>query len=304
MLAVAKKLPELLKHGLKVYKTLKTDMEKALGLQEYAKKLEQINQVMDGVRKFLSEEEKNIADILVDAHDLTQKGLQKAVVVVNVIKSQSEALLGVLNPSITRTTKEQKDKLYMACVYFAQFAKDIEVKVIEAEDALLDASNKLYSARSKIVTITNTLKRIQDELVDEVKKAKAQQRAAAYGGAAVGLIAGPIGLIISYSVAAGITEGHTIKQLEKNFQEQRQKVDKYIDEFNNMKNETDSLKNSIDEKRAALTEIHGKLSATSSVAKTEWDVIESFATVHFNTVHDLAKDLCEACKAFLESVKF
>lgn len=280
-------------------------MEKALGLEEYARKLEQINEVMSGVRKVLSEEEKDIADTLVKAHNLTQQGLQKAVVVVNVIKSQCEALLVVLKPSTTAggATKERSDKLYMACVQFAQFANDIEVKVTEAEDALLNASNQLFSAKAKIGSVTSTLQRIQDGFVDELKAAKANKRAKAYGGAAVGIVGGLLGLMISYGIAAGVTEGHTIKELEKNFQEQRQKIDEYISQFNSMKIETEYLKNSLDEKRKTLTEIHAKLSATSSVAKIEWDVIESVAVMYFDQVHDLVKDLCEACKTFLDSMK-
>ena len=300
-LAVITALPELLKQGLIVYEKLKTEMEKAIGLKEYATNLHQINQVMGGVRKFLNEKEKGVADILDDAHKLTQKGLQKAIIVVDIIKSQSEALLGVLNPSNATETEEQMNSLYLACMYFAQFAKDIEAKVCEAENELLEASNKLYSARSEIETITATLKRVQDGVLDKAKEAIAHQRAIQYGGAIIGFIAGPMGLMIAVGIMA-VTEGFTVKHLEKTFQEQRKKIGEYIQSFNKMKDDTESLQKSVDEKRVALLDIHGKLYTTSSEAKLKWDIIKSVAPQHFRAIYESAKNLYDACNAFLKSV--
>ena len=302
---LVKKLPELLKDGLKVYKNLKADMEKALGLQRYGKKLDQINQIMDAVREHLNQEEKNVVGILAEARKLTEKGLQDAVVVVEVIKSQCDVLLGIINKASikTATSKEKKDKLYLACVYFAQFAKDIDAKVTNAEKALLEASDKLITAKTKLTTVTDALERIQKDLVKELEKAKADERKLAYGWAAVGAILGPVGLAISYGIAAGVTEGHSIKQIENDFEEKRKEVNEYMDEFENMKAETDSLKRSVVEKKAALSEIHGELSKTSSLTTIEWGVIEPVAALHFEQVYKSAESLCEACKAFLKTAK-
>ena len=306
------KMPtELLVEGLKVYETLKAEVEKAKDLRRYADKLEQINQVMAGVRKLLSEEEKDIADDLVTVHDLTQLGIHKAVVLVHVIKTQCEVLRDVLHPSSASTAKEQNKNLYLACVYFAKFAKATEVRITEAEEAILKASNKLFSAKLKIGTITHTLHTIQDKLVYEQKVATTEANATTVpiisGATAVtALLLGPLGLVLS---GAGIVRllslhNYIAGELGKNFQEQCKKIEEHIAELNKMKTETDSLKTSLDEKRESLTQIDTKLSAAvRSVAGTEWDMIESVATDHFNTLHDLAKNLCESFKAVLQSLK-
>ena len=70
---------------------------------------------------------------LTAAHDRAQEGLDKASVVVTVIKEQSGALVSVLDPSAVGTDQE---KMWAACQYFSGFAKDMEEKVKEAEDAL------------------------------------------------------------------------------------------------------------------------------------------------------------------------
>jgi len=182
--AAAREMVGLLSKGMEVYLSLKGEMEKALGLKAYATKLQQINQTMDGVRQFLSESEKDIADVLSDAHHLSTEGLQKAVIVVSVIKEQSRTLISVLTPS-TNDDQEKKDKMYAACLYFSEFAKAAEDKVNEAQEKLLAASNKLFDAKSKLGTVVATLKRVQDGFVEKAKEAIAHEQAVAYGGAAL-----------------------------------------------------------------------------------------------------------------------
>jgi len=298
--AIVKDLPELLKQGLEIYKTLRDDMERALGLKQYADSLAELNSIMNGVSKYLDQEEKNIVKILVEANDLTQKGMQKAIVVVSVIKSQCDLLLAVLQQNVP--AEQQKERFYTACVYFGAFAKDIEAKITEAENELVSASNKLYEARLKIVTVTDTLKRVHDTLSSEMEEALAKQRATAYGAAAAGAIFGPIGLIISYSIAAGVTEGKTVNDLRQQFSEQRDKVSDYIKDFDTMKNDTDSLKASLDKNKDSLTDIHAKLSSAGTIAEIDVSMMP-LPSFHFNMVRTSVNGLRESCEKFLESVK-
>ncbi|XP_065893705.1 hemolysin E-like [Dysidea avara] len=292
----AEAMIELFSKGLDVYLKVKEQMERALGLNEYAKKLQHINQVMDGVRKFLSENEKDIADVLIKAHKLTRAGMQKAVVVVQVIKSQCQTLADVLTTDV-----DLKDKMFAACTYFATFAKDMEEKVDEAETKLVEASNELFSAKLKIKNIISALKKIQDGIVLDAKEAISKQRAIAYGSAAVGLIMGPIGLVISYGIAASITEGITVKGIEENFEKQRKIIEKYITDFTQMKTETETLQTSLDKMRKELTDIHGKLSALASLSKTPFDNIKSIAKLHFGSVLQSVRNVIDASEKFLTS---
>ena len=226
--------------------------------------------------------------------------MQKAIVAVSVIKSQCDVLLAVLQQNVP--AEQQKEKFYTACVYFGAFAKDIEVKITEAENELVSASSKLYEARLKIVTVTDTLKMVHDTLSSEMEEAVAKQRATSYGAAIVGAILGPIGLIISYSIAAGVTEGKTVNDLRQQFTEQRGKVSKYIKDFDVMKNNTDSLKASLDKKKDSLTNIHAKLSSAGTIAGIDIAIMP-LPSAHFNLVRTSVNDLRKSCETFLKSAK-
>ena len=286
-------IPELLKQGMEVYESLKDDMSRALGLQEYAEHLTRIVQSFKDVNEYLNESEKVVLGKLTAAHDKAQEGLDKASVVVTVIKEQSGVLVSVLEPSAEGTDQE---KMWAACQYFSGFAKDMEGKVKEAEDALREASNILEGAQNELLSIVNTLKRVQDQFVREKQAAQASARAAAYGGAAAGLILGPIGLVISYSIAAGVTEGLTIPDIEADFAKQRQTISGYIEGFKKMSKETNELQEQLDAKRKQLIDIHGKLSTTGSLAGAD---IKLMSIKHFNLVRKNAEALVRACERFL-----
>ena len=278
---------DLFNKGIDLYRKVQGDMEVAMGLKEYAKKMHEINQVMKGVRKFSSKSEQDIADTLIKAEELTETGLEKVCVVVNLIKAQCHSLITVLKTSAVTTDKEKKDKLYLACMYLAGFAKDVEKESKEAESKLSEANHKLFEAKTqRLATIVNVLKRIQDELVEKAKESEMQQRAAA--GTA-------IELMISYGIAA---EACSIKEIENSFKKQRETVGKYIDEFKNMKTEIESLKRSLGEKRKALLEFHEKLNPAGSEVK---DAIP--AVLNIDTVCRSVQEVFDACEKFLKSWK-
>ena len=285
-------LPNLLKEGLEVYKTLKDDMQRALGLKQYAEHLTNIVETFRKVNEYLNESEKAVLDKLNSAHRLAQEGLDKAAVVVTVIKEQSRTLVLVLDPSTTGTDQE---KMFGACQYFATFAKAMEEKVKEAEDALREASDILHNAQSELTSIVNTLQRLQNQFIEERKKAEAEARREAYGGAAAGIILGPIGLILAYSIAAGVTEGHTIPEIEEDFKRQRKRMAGYIEGFEKMWEQTKELQEGLDGKRHKLIDIHGKLSATGALAETN---MTSIPLLHFDLIRKNAQALVDECERF------
>jgi len=140
-------------------KSLQGEMEKALGLKEYAMRLQEINEVMGSVRDLLNENERAITDLLVQAYELTQAGLEKAVIIVNVIKSQCHILFCVLQTLPETTEEKKKDKLHATCKCFADFATVVEEDVQEAESKLFEASNILFKAKTQLATINSTLKK-------------------------------------------------------------------------------------------------------------------------------------------------
>ena len=108
----------------------------------------------------------------------------------------------------------------------------------------------------------------------------------AYLGALAGLVAGPCGLIVSYSIAAGITEGLTIAQIEADFERQRSTMAGYISGFENMYTETEELQKEIDTKRNRL--IDAKLStAATTTGMTEDTIVGALRKIHFSNVRQV-----------------
>ena len=287
--------------GLVVYKGLKEDMQKALGFKEYAEQLSHITLTLKSVNKHLDAEERAIVDKLDKAYELAQEGLEKATVVVTVIKEQSSALLRTLSEA---TPGADHQKMFTACLYFSAFAKVTEVKVREAQDVLRKASIALYTSLNDIRSIIKTLKRVHNQFIQAKRAAQARARTGAYLGALAGLIAGPCGLIISYSIAVGITEGLTIPQIEADFAKQRRTMARYISGFENMYTETEELQEEIDTKRNQLIEIYGKLSTAGTITSmTEDTMVGALRKIHFSNVRQYVEGLVKACEEFLDTSK-
>lgn len=59
----------------------------------------------------------------------------------------------------------------------------------------------------------------------------AEARTKAYAAATVGIILGPIGLAISYGIAAGVTEGEIIPKLQEELANFHAELDRFKGEF-------------------------------------------------------------------------
>jgi len=256
-----KKMPELLMKGFEIYEGLKADMANMLGLKQYAEHMTNIVQTMKEVNKHLEGEEKEAYDKLSKSEALALKAMTKASIVISTIKSQAEALVAMLE-----APSEDEQKVRDACLVFAAFAQEAKQDVKDAEDMLDTALSSLGDARTTETSIESSLERIQNDIVNKKKAAESSQRAAAYGGAAAGILAGPLGLIVSYSIAAGVCEGLSIPAIEEDFKNQRATIQGYISGFENMKTSADDLTSKLSAKRDQLIDIHGKLSAVGTMA--------------------------------------
>ncbi|MCC2615188.1 hemolysin E [Aestuariibacter halophilus] len=84
-----------------------------------------------------------------------------------------------------------------------------------AQDALQTASQHFNAAAGELITLNTQLSNDFDAKSSYFQAQVDKIRKEAYGGAAAGAIAGPFGLIISYSIAAGVVEGKLIPELQK-----------------------------------------------------------------------------------------
>ena len=236
----------LFKQGFEVYKSLTDDMKQALGLKAYADQLSYITQVFKDVNEYLDEKQKETVKKLNTAYEQSVDGLDKAYHVVSAIKEQAKTLARVLSSSVPEESRPKK--MWDACRYFSRFAKQTEAKVSKAEQKLKEAGITLNQIGAEIDSIMSKLETVQENFVEEKRAEQQKKRAEAYGGAAAGIVGGFVGLVISYSIAAGVTEGMTIPQIEKRFKEQRDKISGYIAGFSKMSRDTATLAKQIDAK--------------------------------------------------------
>jgi hemolysin E len=95
---------------------------------------------------------------------------------------------------------------------------DDGVTKMGAAQLSLQASTLSFNGASgKLITLSTQLRADFDEGSVYFQAQVDKLRKEAYAGAAVGVIGGPLGLLIAYSIAAGVLEGQLIPQLRKGF---------------------------------------------------------------------------------------
>ncbi|ECY4642737.1 hemolysin HlyE [Salmonella enterica subsp. enterica] len=96
----------------------------------------------------------------------------------------------------------------------ASTQKDILIRILnEAQKSLLASSQSFNNASGKLLALDSQLTNDFSEKSSYFQSQVDRIRKEAYAGAAAGIVAGPFGLIISYSIAAGVIEGKLIPEL-------------------------------------------------------------------------------------------
>ena len=165
----------------------------------------------------------------------------------------------------------------------------------------LEASTKSFNdAQGLITTLTNQLDTDFKQGSSYYKAAVQKVRIQAYCGAATGVVfLGPIGLAISYSIAAGVTEGHLIPKLEKAFNETKKMFEKLLDTVAEARASIESAKKSISQEIRVLGDVSAKINSTKSFA-TSWARAPS---VLFDGLKKSTNELIDMCKQYTISAE-
>jgi hypothetical protein len=270
-------------------------MHEALGLKRYAENLTQITKIFRAMNGHLNVEERAIEETLEKALILSRDGMRKAVVVVSVIKEHCETLALILSDSIPG---EEKEKLADALFYFSKFAKNTADNVKEATETLRKAADELQKTQGKLALMETAMERVHKELLEKQKAAQLQtkKRSAVYGGVAVRAL---LGMIVPHTVrarAAVIDD----RELRSEFDDQREKVRKYMAEFTKMREDTMGTAMKIESKYTELNEINAKLTAYPEEGLPS---AKSNPDMSIAVLCNRAKRLVEACSDFLENCK-
>lgn len=143
------------------------------------------------------------------------------------------------------------------------------------------ASGELLALDKKLEEDFNTKSEYFKQQEDKIRKE-------AYGGAAAGVVAGPFGLIIAYSIAAGVVEGKLIPELKA-------KLSKVKDFFVRIRGEIESTQSQISEAKLSLQSEATALGELKEEIETAQIFIES------NTDNALKDEVIDAANKLVES---
>jgi hemolysin E len=110
-----------------------------------------------------------------------------------------------------------------------------------------------------------------DTQVDKIRKE-------AYGGAAAGAIGGPIGLMISYSIAAGVVEGKLIPELESKLKGVKERFSKL----------QTTVTDTVSEIATSKTKLVKEVSVISTI-RTQVETVKVFVDINEEALYDELK---------------
>ena len=197
--------------------------------------------------------------------------------------------------------------------YMTLFAMTSDPKIAEAQKLLLlkvlnDGSTHMDNAIAKLEVSKKSfndaygqLTTLKTQLDNDFKEGSSYYQSAiedlrkqAYGGAAAGAVFGPIGLAVSYSIAAGVVEGELIPNLLKAFKETQKMFDDLQNTVKTTQQSIDSAKLAITAEIRALGTMSAKIEETKTFAET-WALVPS---VLFGDLKKSTNQLIDMCKQY------
>ena len=185
----------------------------------------------------------------------------------------------------------------------AEAQKVLLLKVLnEGSKHMTDAISKLEASKRSFNVAFGQLTALRTQLQNDFSKgsdyferAKSKLRAEAYGGAVAGIVLGPIGLAISYSIAAGVVEGELVPKLEKAFKETAEKFDNLQETVNQAQRSIESAKKALGEEIRVLGTMSAKIEETKAFAET-WALVP---LVLFGDFKKSTNQLIDMCKQYI-----
>ena len=185
----------------------------------------------------------------------------------------------------------------------AEAQKILLLKVLnDGSDHLTRALSKLEASKMSFNDAYGQLITLKSQLDNDFSEGSAYHKSAveelrikAYAGAAAGVVLGPIGLAISYSIAAGVVEGELIPNLKKAFKETQKMFENLQSIVKETQEKIESAKESITNEIRALGTMSGKIEETKTFAET-WALVPSSL---FGNLKKSTNQLIDMCKQYI-----
>jgi hemolysin E len=167
----------------------------------------------------------------------------------------------------------------------------------KATESLQKSSGSFNDAYGKLTTLQKQLELDFDKESEFFNNAVDKVRTEAYAGAAAGAILGPIGLAISYSIAAGVVEGKLIPELEKAFEETKTY-------FQNLTTDLEDTLKKIEEAKANIVaeiKVIGKISSQIDTTTTFAEIWAASPVALFAPLKQQTQTLIDMCNQYVEA---
>lgn len=183
------------------------------------------------------------------------------------------------------TASKQKDLLLKVLQVGAQ---DINAGVTKLEEA----SRSFNDADGELTVLYKRLDEDFDQQSGYFKQQVDKIRKEAYGGAAVGVVGGPFGLIVAYAIAAGVVEGQLVPELMTRLESVKAFFKKLQDEITATQSEIGGAKVELRNEAVALGELKSEIETTAIF-------IELDAAAEFKAeITTAAMTLAESCQGY------
>lgn len=175
----------------------------------------------------------------------------------------------------------------------AIIVKVLDDGILQMDRSILElekCSLSFNSMSGKLTELDTQLKNDADVKSEYFNHQVDKLRKQAYGGAAAGLVLGPFGLIISYSIAAGVLEGKLIPELKKKLEE----VKKF---FENLRAQVASSNTDIDKAKKEIKEEVARIGELKIEAETTRVLVDIGAALR-DEIKKAAIKLLEQCQSY------
>jgi len=221
--------------------------------------MEKLTAELSAFNDKLEAKEQKIGDVLLEAQNLSRAGVTAALRAVTTIKAQTVSVMNKI--ALAHRMADEKKKFSAFKLVVKSYATSIDeaMKAIaEAETAIHKALDKLTEVQSLLAQCMHSIARARDQLQHECDAALASANKN-YAWAAFGLLGGPFGLLISYSITAGITEGLTRPGVMENFSKAVKRFEGYEADFKEQYSNTSRVKTSLEASQKQLIDVESQL---------------------------------------------
>eukprot|EP01006_Ploeotia_vitrea_P024931 TRINITY_DN57738_c0_g1_i1.p1 TRINITY_DN57738_c0_g1~~TRINITY_DN57738_c0_g1_i1.p1 ORF type:complete len:304 (+),score=33.61 TRINITY_DN57738_c0_g1_i1:122-1033(+) len=256
------KIEKLLTQAISDRNAMLAHLQKLMNLEPFYAKIDEFT---DTAFEQFQLNTKDIIDKSTKARRILDDALLEGYSLVYLTKQEFE-----MGKEILAECTTIEEKLQTALEMFGKQSKELLKQYTTTMNKFTAAIVEFDYIPGLLHTTKQELKTKIEDVKREVEREIKKKRELGYGLAALGAIGGPAGLVISYSIAAGVTEGDLIPHIEKNGKARQKQMQGLQDECATIHKDTTQLKDTITKEKQSLNDVAQEVKAVSAaVSKSQ-----------------------------------